>query len=224
MATPPTFIQEAETAYGSSTSPKTTAGFDVVAGDVLVAFAAMSDCPPEVYIENSGAPLGWSQLVPVNVFGRTFVSMWCAPVEADATGLTVSFVASTTNWFGGSALTWRDCAGMGAYTKADYNGAAPTLDIATRYNNSAVVVVNSDWNAIDGTSRAWRTGAGAVTETTYFRADGFYTVYAGYHADAGNAGTKTVGLTTPVQRYSIVALELVSADERPETLVLTKAR
>lgn len=40
-ATPPKFIQEAETSLWDATNPKTTASFNIQAGDVLVAFAMM---------------------------------------------------------------------------------------------------------------------------------------------------------------------------------------
>lgn len=40
---PPTYIAERETAFDTVTSPKATASFDVLVGDVLVAYAVKED-------------------------------------------------------------------------------------------------------------------------------------------------------------------------------------
>lgn len=53
----PSFIQEAETALNTATSPKTTASFNVLAGDVLVAFAGNGDMSfPDITIDHFQHP------------------------------------------------------------------------------------------------------------------------------------------------------------------------
>jgi hypothetical protein len=89
------------------------------------------------------------------------------------------------------------------------SSGAPSLSITTTQDNSAIVVANGDWNATDGASRTWRTAGSSATENTYFRDSTRYTAYGAYHADAGTAGGKTVGLSAPGgQKYSIIAVEV----------------
>jgi hypothetical protein len=84
------------------------------------------------------------------------------------------------------------------------------LNLTTTAANSTIVVANADFTAGTG-ARTWRTGAGALTETTFATVAAAYTVYGGYHADAGPIGTYAVGLTAPSQTYSIAAVEIKSS-------------
>lgn len=208
MATPPSFIQEAETVWNTTTSPKTTAAFSVQTGDVLVAFGITGDQSASLAV--SGGSLTWTQAQFVNIASFCWTSIWTATATSSAS-ITATFTRSgnTASWFGGNVLTFRGSDGVGASNKT--NGAgAPSLALTTTQNNSAVVVANSDWNAL-ATARTWRTTAGALTEQTYF-AGSQYTVYGGFHADVSTAGSKTVGLSAPTgQAYAILAVEVKGA-------------
>jgi hypothetical protein len=76
------------------------------------------------------------------------------------------------------------------------------------------VTFNIDASATDGSARVWRTVNGItptalnLLETNYTRSSIAYALYGGYYYDAGTASASTVGLTTPSQTYSIVALEV----------------
>jgi len=218
--TPPSFIQEAETAWNNDTSPKTTASFNVQAGDVLVAHGAIADSLAGQDISVSGGSLTWSeeQRYDEDSVSRPWIAIWTATVDADKS-MSVTFTCAecdTNNTvFGGNALTFRGSSGVGASAQND-NGdgsGAPTVNITTTQANSAVIVANNDWNASDGSSRVWRTNAGAFTEQTFYVNIGVdYGVYGGYHANAGPVGTYAVGLTDPsTQRYGIVAVEVKGA-------------
>lgn len=228
MATPPTFIQEAETSYNSATSPKSTTAFNCLTDDLLVGVAGSADSPAVLDLtanDSVGNPLGWTLMAPIKETGRAWAGMWWTRTVADHTALTGTLTsASGSFWFGGNVMTWRATRGIGAYAKVNSVDAAPSLDIVTRYDNSAIVVLCVDWDANSGASRVWRTGAGTFTELTYFAGGGStYTIYAGYHADAGLAGLKTVGLTAPIQQYSLTALEVQSGDLLPPVLTTKKA-
>lgn len=208
----PTFIQEAETAWNSSTSPKTTASFSVEDGDILVCFAivegnGMTFSTPT----NTGTAFTWTLQQEVSVSDYTRVAIWTAPVTATQSN-TVSVARGSGdvgNFYGVNVLTFRASDGIGASAKTNVSSGAPTLNLTTTQANSAIVVANGDWNASDGTSRTWRANAGTLTEQTYFRDSSRYTVYGGYHADAGAVGTYAVGLSAPTgQKYSIVAVEI----------------
>jgi hypothetical protein len=118
-----------------------------------------------------------------------------------------------TQWWGFNVLHWRDSDGVGASSKTNVTNGAPSLGLTTTTDNAAIVVLNSDWAAVDGTSRTWRSVNGsAATENTYFRDSSWYGSYVGRHPDAGTAGSKTVGLSAPgAQTYSIIAVEVKGA-------------
>lgn len=206
MATP-TFIQEAEvTSWGTSTSPKTTGSFSVNANDVLVAIAATDDQAASIS-SVAGGSLTWTAQQTVNVASFCQATIWTAVVDTGKS-MTVTFTKAGTGaaFFGGNVLTFRGSDGVGASNKTNGSGA-PSLSLTTTQPNSAIVVINTDWNAL-ATARTWRTGAGALTEQTY-QATANYTVYGGFHADAGAAAAYTVGLTAPTgQAYAIAAVEV----------------
>src|SRR5262245_29707051 len=66
----PTFVAEAETAWNSSTSPKTTPSFNVLAGDVLIAYALQQNSSGTLAV--SGGSLAWTpvQSIDVGAFGE----------------------------------------------------------------------------------------------------------------------------------------------------------
>lgn len=207
----PTLVTEVETVFTSSTRPKTTASMSVQVGDILVGYAVKDNDPEDLSTPtNSGTALTWTLKQSVNLAGYCEVRMWTATATVEES-ITVSFSETGTAdwWFGGAVQVWRGSDGVGASAVANADGAAPSVNITTTQANSAIAVCNGDWNASDGASRTWRSNAGSLTETTYFLDSLRYTVYAGYHADAGAIGTYAVGLTAPAaQKYAIVAIEI----------------
>jgi hypothetical protein len=202
----PAFILEAETVYNIATTPKTTAAFNILQGDVLVAYAMTDSDTTTVTISNSGLALAWTLQQSVLVTGFSWLGIWTHVVAQSRAGVTVSFAGVGGGFFGGDVLLIRGSDGVGASSKTNGSGA-PTLNITTTRPNSMIVVANVDF-AVGTGARTWRTGAGALTETTYSAATNM-TVYGGYHADAGPAGTYAVGLSLPTgQTYSIAAVEI----------------
>lgn len=203
----PTFVQEIETVW-NNTNDKTTASFTVQVDDVLVVGSIGEGHAVTNAISNSGTAFTWTLRQEVNVTDYTRVWLWTTTATA-AQSMTVTFDSNTTGYFGANVLQWRDSTGIGASAKTNVSSGAPTLNLTTTQANSAIVVANGDWNAGDGASRTWRTNAGTFTEQTYFRDSARYTVYGGYHADAGAVNTYAVGLSAPTgQKYSIVAVEV----------------
>jgi hypothetical protein len=216
LATPPTFVQEAETAWGTTATPKSTTAFDDLIGDILVSLG--------------GAAGGEQTAVIPTLTGETFTGLEsvgtasttaradgrAATVASAGTGDVVSEAASgTTVKFGANVLTFRGSDGVGAHTSVNGGSGGPSLALTTLQDNSAIAVISVDWNAVDGTTRTWRTVNGITPtvgnglELTYFRDSVAYTVYVAYYSDAGTAGSKTVGLSAPVgQIFSTVAIEV----------------
>lgn len=214
MPTPPTFVAEYETDWSQTTTPKTVS-VTVTAGDTLAIFAMTGDGAFTLATPTGGGlTYTLQQSVVVAAFGTVY--LWTAPAPGSQT-FTMSITQS-----GGSAFWAYNClrfsgsAGVGASNKTNVNGAAPSLGLTTTGANSAIVVANVDWNAVDGTTRTWRTAGSSATEQTYFRDPANYTVYGAYHADSGAAGAKTVGLSAPAgQKYSIAAVEILGSSSTP---------
>lgn len=216
----PTFVSEAETAWNSTTSPKSTGSFDVLTGDILcpvaVAEASGNFGGADMTFAATGGSLTYNSQQSVRISDYTGIEAWIAEATGDASFAgTITRTNGSFLFFGGNFPVFRDSDGVGASAKTNVLSGAPSLDITTTQDNSAIVVVVGDWNAADGASRTWRTVNGTAPsaangfELTYFRDSSRYTLYVAYYPDAGAAGAKTVGLSAPTgQKYSIIAVEV----------------
>lgn len=215
----PTFIQEAETAWNTNTTPKTTASFSVQTGDVLVAFAARADngSPSITLTHTGGAGMPFTPRQTINVSSYATIELWTSVVDSNKS-MTVTFTnGAAALLFGGNVLTFRGSDGVGASSKTNVTNGAPTLNLTTTQANSAIVVINADWTAKTA-ARTWRTVNGITPtsgnglEVSYFADGSNYAAHGAYYSDAGAIGTYAVGQTAPTgQTYSIAAVEVKGA-------------
>jgi hypothetical protein len=204
-AASPTFISENETSWDSAAASKSVT-YAVQAGDVLVAYGMT---------ENSGITMSisggvtWTQRQAVTTTGYARAYAWTGTAASAGTLTTTCTRTAGSGGYGCDVYVFRGASGIGASASTHVSSGAPSLAITTQAAGSAIVVANTDWNAAQAPSRTWRSGAGAFTEKTYDWTLNGYTVFGGYHANAGAAGAKTVGLSAPSgQKYSIVAVEV----------------
>lgn len=220
----PTFVTDYEATWSSTASPQTSSVTTAI-GDVLVAFATCFTTET-ISTPTGGTSLTWAlQRSIVNVASRNTLYAWTATATtAETFTFSLARAGGTKEW-GFTVERWSASTGIGATAIINAASSAPSLAITTQADHSAVVVFDADWNAADGASRVWRTGAGTFTEETYNFLSTKYTVYGGFHADGGLAGAKTVGLTTPNQTYSIAAVEVLPAAPAiaPQSLIVNKA-
>jgi hypothetical protein len=208
--TPPSFIQSVQTVFNTTTDDKVTSSFSVQTGDILIAIGMAEDHGSELTV--SGGSLTWNLVQDVLVSDYSRLTMWSA-VASSSTSMTVTFSRGTVRNFGGAVLVFRGSSGIGASSKTNSTGA-PSLGITTTADNSVIVCATDDWNAINGSSRTWRTvnsitPASGSGETTYVFNSGLFTNYVAYYSNSGTAGSKTVGLSAPTgQKYSIAAVEI----------------
>jgi hypothetical protein len=201
----------------NSATTRVTNSFNVTSGDILVAVMASED-GAQTFSAPTGGSLTWNQQAQL---GTAAANCRAAIYTATAT-TTTSITVTCTNSVGGKYWGFRvfrfaSGASIGAVaSSASGSTVAPSQAITTEQDNSALVYVAGDWTATDGATRTWLTinsitpTSGNGLETDYFRdATGtFYAAYAGYWDDAGAAGPKTVGMTTPTQKATIVVLEV----------------
>lgn len=220
----PVFVQRIETGWVAvSPTTKTTASFNVQAGDLLIAYAMGSDDLAGMYpaVFSSSPVLTWN--TEEDVFLGTGSNAWIQVKSAIATAtgaMTVTFAAaanSATAAFGGCVLVFRNAA-VGASNFGNASSGAASLALTTTVANSAIVFASADWNVVDGaTTRVWSTiNSLPPLETTYDRQVGDMTVYGGTYADAGATGSKTAGLTAPTgQKWVAVVVEVTYSPPGP---------
>ena len=205
----PTLIVDQETVWNTTTSPKNTANLTTQASDILCVVGGSENNATQLNTP-TGNSLTYSLQQSILITDYATAYAWTTGNTGAATFAVNDTKVSGSGWWGINALQFRGSDGVGASSKANVSGAAPTLNITTTQDNSAIVVLVTDWNATDGTTRTWRSVNGsAATELSYFRDSATWTIYVGYHPDAGTAGSKTVGLSLPTnQKYSIIAVEI----------------
>lgn len=200
----------------------------VLNGDLLVLKGAATNAAQDV----GGTPGSWT---PSTTLGST--SAWSAGTRqtgslgANAGQRPDAFVATATATadgsitaqlartndgsvpnFGGVLEVWRDWSSYVEFGGAGgVDSTAPNVSRTTTQANNAISWICTDWNAVDGASRTYRTSdAGAFTETEYTFLTGDYTNYCGFHPNAGAAGAKALGLTAPsTQRWALVGVDVL---------------
>ena len=222
MATPPTFIADNEStdSWDNANTPKTTAAFNSAVGDVWVT-GLIDESEQDTYSTptNTGTAQTFTARGFVDTTDYTEVRAWTTVVANTLTSQTVSAnrTAGVATKFNFNVVRFSGSDGIGAAPAGENEtvGTAPSLNITTTGDNSAIVVFVGDWSAADGTSRTWRTVNGIAPsvgngyELTYFRNAANYSVHIAYYPDAGAAGVKTVGLSAPTMKASIVAVEVL---------------
>lgn len=230
----PTFLAEYGDVWNSSTTPK-TASVTTAAGDLLVVAAVGEMESVTLNLPTGGTPT-YANQESLTLTGFTVIRMDTAVTGITAQTYTLSQTATAgTSWWGNDILQFSGSDGIGAAESTTNAGpAGPSLAITTLQDNSAIVCVIGDWNAADGATRTWRTvnsitpTAGNGFERAYFRDSARYTAYVAYWPDAGAAGAKTVGISSPAtMKYTIAAVEVkgtAAVQGPPRPLVIAPSR
>jgi hypothetical protein len=208
MTSPPVLVAEYETAWNVTGASK-TASPTVANGDVLVIFAVTADDATDLSTPTGGG-LVYTLQQSITAVDFCQVYVWTAPsASGQSFTLTVNRTVGTDIW-GFNCLRFSGTDGVGASSSTSVSSGAPTLNLTTTQDNSAIVMVSADWNAGDGGSPRSYRGDVSFTEQTYFRDAAAYTVYGGFYPDAGSGGnTHAVGILTPTtQKYAICAVEI----------------
>lgn len=203
----PVTMAESEADWSTATTPKSPAGsVTVQAGDFIVLGGIAADQTTTLNTPTGGG-LTYTQVGPVNIGSNCWISLWTAPCPSTQTFTLSDSRSATSNVWGYNGLVLTGCNAVGQ-TATGNATAAPSLSMTPQQANSAVCMFVGDWNAADGTSRAYRTNGGTFTEQSYFRDSAQYTIYGGAHLDAGTATSKAFGLTTPSMKYVMILVEM----------------
>jgi hypothetical protein len=205
--------------WNATTSPKTVS-VTAADGDLLVVGAATENANTTVPVPTGGTGITWSLVRQVGTGG---LQGYCAAYSATppAQTYTHSMTRSATAQWGYCVARFSGSAGIGAVESTATGGSAPALNITTTQDNSGILVIDSDWNAVNGSSPTFRqiNGASPVHLANGGTAGSTWWGNAYYYADAGPAGVKQVGETAPTgQAPAIIAIEILgTASGTPAT-------
>lgn len=205
----PTFVSQNATDFKSAL-PKTVMNVvAITSGQVIVAVGAKEKIDGALSITEDGSS-SFNELQFIDLTDYCEVRAWYYTASASET-ITVTGYVDFYTMFGINALLFSNTNGVGASAKANNSSGSPSVSITTTQNNSAIVVIVGDRNAVSGTQTFTSNGgAGSATSLTGFPGNAAnYGVAIAYYPDAGAAGAKTVGMSAPTgQKWAIIAVEV----------------
>lgn len=204
----PTYVNQYATAFNTTTTPKTAmSAVAISSGDVLVAVAACEATQTISLTENGAASATLQQSRTAS--GYAAIIGWTYVAPANET-ITVSFSGGAGNYFGGNVIRFSSSSGVGASNLAYAASGNPSVSLTTTQDNSAIVVIVTDYNAKSGAQTFTNNFSGTPSALTDYPGDGStYGVAIAYFPDAGTAGSKTVGMSAPTgQKWMIIAIEV----------------
>lgn len=217
--TTPTFVSEYESAWNTTTTPKTVTP-TIAANDqlIIVSMTANDTAQPSTPTDNLSTHLTYNLLESIQITDYCCVKMWQAAAGSQSGSFTLSVARTgSADDHGFNCLRFSGVSSIGNHNKAnaEVTSGGENLSFTTSAENSLVVCFAADWTA-DPNSPVWRTVNGFQPGTvnggrvTYQNVGAAYTVHGANYIDTGAAGTNSYGVSDPVdQKYSIVAVELV---------------
>lgn len=142
-----TVVAESEFAWGQVVGARTSPSFSVLAGDLVVVYAAAE--AQSVSWTISGGSLTWTLRQEVNPGGNfARVAIWTALVDVNKSMAVTLTPSISTQMWGANVLVLRGHDGVGNSAKANAASGAPSLSISVAAG-SELLVAAGDWNAID---------------------------------------------------------------------------
>ncbi|WP_156908459.1 hypothetical protein [Bradyrhizobium murdochi] len=212
----PILVSGTSTAFNTATTPKTASGITVQNGDVIVAHGMLETAAGGTIniATTAGSTVAWTLLedVPgVSEPNQAYLRTWWTTASAPGT-ISVQFSKGAGSAaFGGIVKVYRNSSGVGA-AEAAHNGdnasGLPSVSLTTTRDFSALDFACVDWFATSGTA-TFTSSAGTPATDLDVLSSGAYRVYSS-HIDAGSAGSKTIGMSSPsTQRFVASAIEVL---------------
>lgn len=207
MATP-TLVAEYKTSSNwTATTATQTASATWSSGDVLLFVAIANGSSPTI-----GTPTvsGLTFSSVASYSGNGGVHVYTATAVASSSGTVSATRSGNSEPWGFWVGRYSGSAGVGAYAAGNGSGA-PSHSLTTTADNSAVVEGIVDWNeAWTPTTGTWLTvNSVAGSDILVYTLPSNVYVRLGRWADAGTAGAKTVGMSSPTgQSWRAIAVEI----------------
>lgn len=211
----PSLVTQVATVFDTGATPKVSPSITTQAGDKLICLAGSEWNEGQFYNVPTGNSITFSAVTIAGdsgSFGEVGLSTGTDNVGGT---FTISWERTQNDYmfWGFVVYVFRGSNGIGTPVASTGSGG-PSQALTTTQDGSAIVYLSTDWNAVDGTTRTWRTNnvtptAGNGGEKTYFRDSAHYSLYSAYWSDAGSAGAKTLGLSAPTgQAWAAASVEV----------------
>lgn len=229
QAAAPTFIGSAQSAFaiGTGDTTLTTGAWTVTpnAGDVLVAGVLIGDYDAtQAIVGVAGCSTTWTQVQLEQSVSHGQAAIY----SGTATSSGACTITATKLYTSGGAdkfivlgAAFRGGTGIGASSDGIGTGSL-SLAFSGTGTNSAWLCIGTDWNAVSGASRTWRTinsitpTSGNGLELVYATDATQSTVYMAYWNDVGASGSKTCGTTAPTgMQYAMAGVEVLGSGAGP---------
>lgn len=228
--TAPTFIAEYETAFNTSTSPKTQASVTLQVNDLVV--LTLLDDPQFGTTETYPTPAtftgavkmdkttsGWQSFGGVsgaNVGHGALFACYASVAGTYTISVTYATAASEGRNWGFDVAVWRGSGGIGA-NRIDTSltlGGTWGQSVTTTQVHSALMGYAVDWNGATISGRTWNNLGGTTPtaanghELVAFLASGSCTFFGAKWPDLATIGSYTVGMSFPAMAWGGIAFEV----------------
>jgi hypothetical protein len=219
VATPPTTaagsLEQAWAVQTIGNVQSGISGMTVGVGDLVIVNVTSEDTAYGVTAIADSLGNTWTEHFSNDAAGgsKPYVGLWSTIVTSGGTmNMTLTgtgtWTGAQTRWGGGRIRKYAvgDHGGIGAFATAAAASGAPSLTMSTTFANSALMVIDADWAALDGSARAFRQALETpVTGLTGVAATDVLTL-AGHTLVNGDVGyfsalTGGTGLTATTQQY-----------------------
>lgn len=214
----PTFVTSYEVLGTTSTLSLATPSFTPADGEVIIVKAASENLDKPSITGVSGGGLSYTSHAHVSQASHCVVRLWSATVGTSPGSMTVTTTFAANDGFHSMVVErWSGAviAGSPAVLSTVTTGA-PSVNLVTAADGSAISWVNGDWNANAPGTPAYRSGA--IQTGIHDQSPNFYVAYFAYQATT-TAGSQTVGLSSPgSQEASIAGIEIQGAGPSAPTV------
>jgi len=164
------------------------------AGDLIIVVGATAEGPATLGTPTATG-LTFSLVQETNAGAsnqdvRTY--LWSATAAGSGSSAVTSTIGGGTNTRGISAFVYRGSDGLGNNSTIN-NSSAKVISLTRSEDNSSVVVILADWNAVDDTTVSPSPGGG--TQRVAQNVSGATTSFIFNWGDQGTAGTTSYGIT-----------------------------
>lgn len=185
----------ADLATADASTTRTTPSYSPASGTILVGCGFSEDTGLKPISSISGGPT-WTQQYLDNTASKASTALYTATAAGGSITSTVTSSSSFSKKMGLAVLQFTGSDGIGAKNTANGTTGFPSVGLTTTQDNSAVVMLVTDWNATTGTSTFSTVNTTPVEVVDY--ADGTnYGVHIAYWSDVGAAGAKTFAMSAP---------------------------
>lgn len=212
----------------SSTGTPKTVSVTVANGDDLIIIVSQSDYQ-QIPNTPTGGGLTYTSIVGINENISNLlnsVHIWKAHSNSAQT-FTMSIGINPDNGldWGFIVLRFSGVLAVGAEADAqDSSGnTAPSVSLTTIANDSAIVMVVSNFNQMSNTRVYLQTGLTSFTESEFVSNSSFGAIVVGYYLEAGSSGAYTIGMTGGATTWAWICVGIELKTTLPTVVIKQKS-